>query len=239
MSQLYTDLPKTTFPTSEQAFPVMLDIAATDGKNVKGFQEAMMAGNTELARVYYAQIENANQKFVTAELMNNLFQTCVALQRFWQSDIQGYVTGKQAEWQAVISEMDYKGAFDVNTQYKKDNYIEYSGLIYIAIANPPIGAYPTNTAYWRVLTVKGQTGESGQGMSFTGDWVSTQAYALQDVVSYDNALWGAIQANTNQIPAEGSAYWQLIYRATRTVYPVQAETPTGQAAGELWFEVAD
>ena len=64
----YSDLPKTTFPTSEQAFPVMLDIVAADGRNVKGFQEAMMAGNTDLARVYYDLIESADQKFVTADM---------------------------------------------------------------------------------------------------------------------------------------------------------------------------
>ena len=237
MSQLYTDLPKTTFPTSEQAFPVMLDIAATDGVNVKAFQEAMMAGNTELARTYYAQIENADKKFVTAELMNNLFQTCIALQRFWQSDIKSYVTGKQAEWDATIVKMEYKGDFNIQSQYQKDNYVTYDNMIYIAIANPPIGTYPTNTTYWRVLTVKGLTGASGEGMSFTGDWVSTQNYSVQDIVSYRNALWGAIQANTNKIPAEGSVYWQLIYKVGQAIYPVQASQPSFQETGELWFEV--
>lgn len=237
MSALYPDLARTTFPSSEQAFPVMLDIVAADGRNVKGFQEAMMAGNTDLARVYYDLIESADQKFVTAEMLNTLFQTCVAVQRFYKTDVQPYVTSKQQEWQLIIDQMGYKAAFDVNTQYKKNNYVVYNNLIYIATADPPLGTYPNNTTYWRQMTIKGQQGASGVGMAFSGDWEASQNYTEQDVVIYGSALWGATAASVNQIPSEGSAYWRLIFRNSPQIYPVQSATPVGQAVGDLWFEV--
>ena len=99
MSTLYPDLPFTAWPDATQTFVTMQNILASDGDNVKGFQEAMEAGNTALAQHYYANITNADTKFIDAIKMNTLFQTCVALQRFYKTDIQPYITSKQAEWQ--------------------------------------------------------------------------------------------------------------------------------------------
>lgn len=70
-------------------------MTVNDAEAVSGYQAAMEAGNTSLAQQYYAQITNANQKFVDAEKMNTLMDTCVALQRFYLTDIKPYVENKQ------------------------------------------------------------------------------------------------------------------------------------------------
>lgn len=242
MSTLYPDLAFTNFPTSIQTFPLMQDIIAADAVNVKGFQDAMEAGNTQLAQQYYAAITNADNKFIDSVKLNTLFQTCVALERFYQTDVKPYITTKQADWQKQIDMFDYIGAFSATKQYAVNNWVssaqaDGSVLLYICVATPPIGTLPTNTAYWRQLTIKGTPGQAGEGLSFMGTWDAAQTYKVDDVVSYGNGVWGALQASTNQIPVEGSAYWQLIYQSTPVIYPVQATQPTGQSVGDLWFEV--
>lgn len=241
-NSLYPDLAYTTFPETVQTFVTMRDVVAADGANIKGFQDAMEAGNTALAQQYYSNISNADSKFINAEKLNTLFQTCVALQRFYKTDIQPYVTAKQAEWQDVIDEFDYMGAFNTNDQYYPNNWVSYtqsdgSTYLYICINQPPIGTAPTNTTYWRVLTMRGQTGASGKGLSFQGEWTSTQQYTVDDVVSYGGSVWGCTKSNANQIPAEGSAYWRILYNIRPAIYPVQASQPASQEAGDLWFEV--
>lgn len=214
----------------------MVDITAEDAVNVKGFQEAMLAGNTELANTYFNQITNANKKFVTADSMNTLFQTCIAAQRLYKNNYADFITQKQAEWEEQVNQMSYKGPFSLTTQYKQNNYVTYNNNIYIVISNPPIGTYPTDTKYWRMMTIAGRAGTPGANMSFVGEWSATQTYSVQNIVLYGDGLWAATAASTNQIPVEGSAYWQLIYRNAPVIYPVQATQPAEQNVGDLWFQ---
>lgn len=242
MSTLYQDLSATTFPGSLQTFLTMLNMTATDGTAVAGYQAAMEAGNTALAQTYYSQIANANQKFINASTFNTLMDTCVALQRFYLTDVQPYITTKQAEWQAIVSEFSYQGVYSPSTQYQQNNFVLYNlngvNLVFICIVTPSgAGVTPTNTTYWRQLTVQGQKGDSGTGLAFLYAWNSGTAYSLQDLVSYNNALWGCIQANTNQPPYSGSAYWQLVGNLSQAIYPFQADEPTGQSVGELWLQI--
>ena len=75
MSATYQDLSFTTFPEQVQTFVTMLNMAVTDGALITGYQEAMQAGNYELAQQYFSQIANGNQKFVDATKMNTLMET--------------------------------------------------------------------------------------------------------------------------------------------------------------------
>lgn len=54
------------------------------------------------------------------------------------------------------------------------------------------------------------TGERGlPGLIWRSDWNSSTAYAVGDVVFYDNASWVALAASTNVTPVEG-ANWDLL-----------------------------
>ena len=91
MSTTYQSLQFTTFPDDIQSFVTMLNMSVEDGAAVTGYQQAMQAGNNTLARQYYGQITNANQKFIDATKMNTLMDTCVALQKFYKTDIEPYI----------------------------------------------------------------------------------------------------------------------------------------------------
>lgn len=241
MSNTYPSLQFTTFPEQVQTFVTMLNMAIADGPAIKGYQQAMQNGNNALAQQYYAQITNADQKFIDATKMNKLMDTCVALQKFYLTDIQPYVENLQTEWTNRIEQFNYLGDYSASTLYAVNNFVTYtaSGVrnVYICVKVPPIGTAPTNTTYWRKLTIQGLQGPSGENLSFRYGWKSDEIYYPQDVVVYDNVVWGCVVQNSNQTPQSGSTYWRSIYSPQQVVYPFSAQEPTNMEAGFLWFKI--
>ena len=218
----------------------MLNMSVEDGAAVTGYQQAMQAGNNTLARQYYSQITNANQKFIDATKMNTLMDTCVALQKFYKTDIEPYIQSQQTIWGNRINQFNYVGDYSASTLYAVNNFVTYtaSGVrnVYICVKVPPIGTAPTNTTYWRELSIQGLQGPSGENLSFRYAWDSGEVYYPEDVVVYDNVVWGCLVQNSNQTPQSGSTYWRSIYSPQQVVYPFSAQEPTNMQEGYLWFK---
>ena len=241
MSDTYKQFPNTLFPDSIQTFTNFLNITASDAQLIQQYQTAIQSGDLETAQNIYAQIPNGSQKIINAQKLNTIINTCEALENFYKTDVQPYVENKQVEWQNIIDLFGYKGAYNPTTTYSKNNFVTYTyngvNYVYIAVTNPPLGTDPTNTTYWRVLSVRGEKGNSGEGLSFLGEWDSTVHYTTQNVVTYGNYVWASIEANNNQVPAEGSQYWVNIGTIKPREIPVQEGTPSQQETGDLWFRI--
>ena len=117
MSVTYPSLQFTTFPEQVQTFVTMLNMTIADAPAVKGYQQAMEAGNNTLAQQYYNQITNADQKFIDATKMNRLMDTCVALQNFYLTDIQPYIDNLQTTWTDRVDQFNYVGDYSASTLY--------------------------------------------------------------------------------------------------------------------------
>lgn len=238
MSALFPDLPLTSFPSDLDSFTTFLNITANDGPLIAQYMAAMEAGNQTLANQVLAKIPSATQKIITATDLNKLSQASLAIERFYKTDIEPYLENQQQEWQNVISQFNYVGNWTSGTQYQENNIVSYtvSGLtmLFIATSTPPVGSNPNNTAYWRVLTIQGQQGVSGVGLSYRQDWSSSASYATNDAVTYNNAVWMALKPSQNVAPQSGS-YWKQVISFDVTVYPIQPEQPTDQPVGGLWF----
>lgn len=241
MSNRYPSLPNTTFPDSIQTFTNFLNITVSDATLIQQYQTAVQSGDFETAQNVYAQIPNADQKIISALKLNTIINTCEALENFYKTDVQPYVENKQVEWENIINLFTYKGTYNPTTTYSKNNFVNYvyNGVnyVYIATTNPPLGTDPSNTTYWRVLSVRGEKGDSGEGLSFLGEWDSTVHYTTQNVVTYGNYVWASIEANNNQAPYEGSQYWENIGSIRPREIPVQEGTPSQQETGDLWFRI--
>lgn len=239
MSVLYNDLPLTAFPGDIDSFTTWLDIIASDGALVLQYQQAMQAGNTVLANQILAQIPSATQKIIKATDLNKMTQAILAVERFYKTDVEPYIQEQQANWLEIIHRFSYKGEWASGTTYEVNNFVSYtvSGatLIYLATSNPPVGTPPTNTNYWRLLSIQGQQGPSGEGVSYRQEWNSSAQYYTDDTVTYGGALWIATQNSQGQTPQSGSQYWQLVMSLGLTTYPIQDSEPTGQEVGGLWF----
>ena len=75
----------TTFPDAIQTFPKMIDLTASDGSLVQQYQSAMQTGNLTLAKQILTQIPNNQSKIITADYLNTINDTLVAVERYFQA----------------------------------------------------------------------------------------------------------------------------------------------------------
>ena len=242
-NDLYNDLPLTNFPSSVDQFMTFLNIVASDGPLIAQYQAAMESGNQTQANQILAQIPQGTQKIITATTLNQLSQAVLAIERFFLTDIEPYIQNQQQSWLTIINQFSYKGNWASGTSYTTNNLVSYtvSGInfVYIAISAPPVGTPPTNTQYWRLLTIQGLQGDSGEGLSYREEWVNSNSYAINDAVTYNGAIWMAIQPSQNIEPSSNSQYWKLVMNLETTAYPIQDTVPTNLQAGGLWFNTSN
>ena len=75
----------TSYPNSVQTFPQMVDLAASDGTLAQQYQTAMQAGNLTLAKQILAQSPNKQSKIITADYLNTINDTVVAVEKYFQA----------------------------------------------------------------------------------------------------------------------------------------------------------
>ena len=75
----------TSYPNSVQTFPQMIDLAASDGALAQQYQAAMQAGNLALAKQILAQIPNNQNKIITADYLNTINDTFIAVEQYVQA----------------------------------------------------------------------------------------------------------------------------------------------------------
>ena len=75
----------TSFPNAIQTFPQMTDLLASDGTLVQQYQAAMQAGNLTLAQQILAQIPDNQSKIITADYLNTINDTVVAVEKYFQT----------------------------------------------------------------------------------------------------------------------------------------------------------
>ena len=72
------------FPGAIQTFPQMIDLTASDGILAQQYQAAMQAGNLTLAKQILAQIPNNQNKIITADYLNTINDTVVAIETYFR-----------------------------------------------------------------------------------------------------------------------------------------------------------
>lgn len=242
MSTTYPDLPLTQFPGSVDQFKTFLDVTASDGPYIQQYIQALQQNDLQTAQTVLAKIPAASQKLVQAMDLNQLIQAMMAVERFYSTDIYPYIKTQQQNWQAIVNQFSYISAWAPNTTYDINNMVSYSSggsnLIYIAIDDVPVNVQPTNTQYWRQMTIQGESGGTGPGLSYLQDWNSSTRYVKNNAVTYDGAIWMALKTNTGTRPGTSSSTWQKIISFTNGMYPVQATRPFELGNGQLWFNTS-
>lgn len=243
MSTLYPDLDFTTFPNALDNIELKSNITnSTDAQLVGQIQVAILAGDFANASAILNANPQLNGKIFSANDYNQIRDAILALERFYKNDITNYITEKQNEWQTNVDRFNFKGVYSPTTQYYQNNMVNYTTnegtFLYLCIKRPDSGTPPTNTEYWRLLTLRGERGLSGEGFSFAWTWDSSTEYNLNDVVVYGNKWWVATQKNEGQQPQSGSSYWTEILTALPAIQiPVTSTQPTGQTTGDQWYQV--
>lgn len=85
----------TTYPNAYQEFPTMQNISATDASIVAQYQNAIENNDYPRAQQLLQAIPDFNKKMITASLLNTVFDTNVALQKFYTARYNpAYVVSK-------------------------------------------------------------------------------------------------------------------------------------------------
>ena len=71
------------FPGAIQTFPQMIDLTASEDKIVQKFQAAKQAGNLTQAKQILGQISDNQNKIITADYLNTINDTLVALETYF------------------------------------------------------------------------------------------------------------------------------------------------------------
>ena len=73
----------TLFPSQIQTFPQMMNILPGEGDYVKQYQDAMESGDLATAQSILSQISNSQSKIITADYLNTINETVVAVEQYF------------------------------------------------------------------------------------------------------------------------------------------------------------
>ena len=170
MSKTYPQFPDTTFPDAIQPLVEYLDIESADLALYNSYIGFIANEDYNAAQRTLQQITNFDKKIITAQKLNQLTDTIMALQTLYQSDaFQSTVTEFQNNWLQIINQFSYKGVWTDTETYKKNSMVKYQSPFvgddqtpYLYIASKDIEGieYPYNDArsenpQWIQLTMRG------------------------------------------------------------------------------------
>lgn len=232
MSQLYPDLTN-AFPNSIDPNRSFSDVTSSNKALVEQYYTYKSSGNDSAATDLLNNNPNLKNTIVTAEMIQLIYDMNISQQRFYLNDVQQY----------LVNIVKQKGNWNETTTYTKYDVVQYvvNGAIqsYMgAVVNIPTGTLPTNTSYYVPITLRGEQGASGTGLSVRGVWNSLDTYYVNDCVSLNNAMWYAIVENTNNTPNDLSTYWKK-FADLPTPIRVSSTQPNAQNVGDEWHQISD
>ena len=205
MSQTYPEYSNTNFPDGFDAIDLFLDPSLQEISLIQQYNALYNAGDIAGANAIIKSNPILKRMCVNAKTMNQFRDIVLALQHFFVDGVQTY----------LVNIVKYKGTWSNTVKYTKYNVVQYTvGNVtsaYMAIQiDIPIGTLPTDSSYYICMTLQGEQGASGTGCSPRGAWNATVNYYADDMVSHNNALWYALEDNTNAEPSKTSTSWQLM-----------------------------
>ena len=84
----------------------------------------------------------------------------------------------------------WKGDWTTATAYVKDDIVRYGGNAFVVESAHTSGVFATDLAANRLSKIAG-------GTEYKGDWASTTAYKVDDLVTYSGTVYRANQDQTS------------------------------------------
>lgn len=229
MSNLYPDL-ENKFPEQIDDFEKFQDPNLFSISLINEYYSYFDSGNIQAANDLLENNPALKRMIINAENLNKLRDAIISAQRYYLDDLENY----------LVNIVKFKGDFNNLSKYTKYDvvgYVNESAIQYYMgkLINIPIGTLPTNSDYFVPLTLRGQQGVSGTGLSPRGLWSNIIQYYTNDCVSHNNSLWYSKQNNIGQSPQEGSAYWELLMKLDNKIIAGQSQ-PSELTSGDWWFQ---
>lgn len=229
---LYPDL-ENKFPVEIDDFDKFLDPSVSMMAAIQQYKNFYNQGNISAAVTVLEQNPDLKRCIMNADNMNKLRDAIISVQRYYLDDVQEY----------LVNIIKWKGSWSDTTTYDKYNVVSYARKdaieTFMAIApRVPAGKAPTNMEYWVPITLRGEQGASGTGLSGRGNWKSTAQYYVDDWVAYNDTIWAAKNDNFNSEPHDNSEDWYPVIRDQQH-YVISQDEPDAQYTGDIWYEILD
>jgi hypothetical protein len=159
---------------------------------------------------------NLENYIITPETWNKFQDALQAVQRFFHSQVQGFLDEKHRIWEDYINQFSFVGNWSAGKSYKLHNLVFYNGDLYLCLKNNNSSTTPDRDATnWRKISQKGEKGDPGLQGILRGRWDSGRAYVTGDAVVYGlmddevPIVYIATQNNTNKNPSTNKDCWIL------------------------------
>lgn len=181
---------------------------------------------------------------ITPETWNKFADTLVAVEQFFNQNVQGFIENKQVIWDSYIKQFKLVGKWVVGRAYKFQNLVsDENGDLHICTtdhvstaSNSPL----LDQTLWAKLSAKGDKGDIGLNAFYKGDWNVSSDYAMGDAVCFGRdgykpgVTYIALRANTGKSPSNSPDDWQIYSQ----LY-VGTEEPLGSGVGLHFIKVLD
>ena len=209
-SVIYEDCPYTKFPEAIDTITRKRDVDLETKTALDQYYTYVNAGNFTAAATLLSENAALKQTVMTAEDYNKMRDGLIAVQRVFDAYVADY----------ILSVVKPKGYWSPTETYEKFNVVTYNHnnatRTYMCLPADetlieiPINIVPTNTDYWACITMVGQKGESGTGLSPAGAYDPEYTYYPNDLVVYDGQLWLANEEVFGEVPNEDSGNWSVL-----------------------------
>lgn len=208
---------RSSFPSQIDEILELFTLPASQKNNALRYQFLITKKNlTSAEQEELNQLTGALQNYIIdVEKWNKFGDVLINMQKFFKENVEDYIYDKQSEFQAEIDKFSDRGTYSSSTPYFKNNFVTWNdgsgNQTYLCLQNV-VGVAPSNTSYWRKLTIqgaKGDRGADGVGLTMKGTWQSDVQYQKDSAVSHNGMLFGALQANQGQMPnlTQDTDYW--------------------------------
>lgn len=195
---LYSNFPDQPYDTYEYMQDMTFDLLGL----VSQYESLMLNKRFDEASQLLKDNPSLNRIYFNAEKYNKLIDSIRSTQRLYSEDVQMY----------ILELVQNKGTYSNTQKYTKYNVVNYDSMVYMCTSlDTPLGTLPTNTKYWYPLSIKGERGFSGLGLSFDGVFNSKTTYNSDSAVSYGTCLYASTSDdNIGHTPSKSSSYWDLV-----------------------------
>lgn len=211
MSQTYPNKIYTNFPDAVSIRDYVKDLDITTKVFYEQYCTLVATGNfTEANKIKDEHLKNV---LIDAFFFNGILDDISALQQLFHDDIESW----------VFNISKYAGVYSSTTKYSKFNVVSYvhEGAIQFYQAHAleiPIATLPTNENYWTCVTLRGEKGDPGLGMSYGGLWNELMQYTTDQFIVCDNAFWICVSPNTNSHPSKTNGDWGLMLEINAALF---------------------
>ena len=217
ISNTYPQYSLTNFPDSLDNFPNLQDISASDVSLMQQYKTYINAGNISAANSLLVSNPSLNSKILNSTNINKLLNAVNAIELFFNQNIQGFISEKQTEFNAKLSQFSNQGVYNSAVTYLQWNTVTLNGQTYLSKQDNNLNHTPVGNIsdLWRYLIAeKGDIGQTGYGvgLQFRGQFVISTQYHVDDLIVYNGNLYRCTADSINHYPSDEN-YWEFFLSA--------------------------